>query len=97
LLLPFARLYFGKGNIKPYIQAAYGPGWQKWGSESKQTENLNPFEADGSIAFFVNRNIAIDLAIGYGSAIYKYTDAFKAEWKTTANGIGGNVGFTICF
>ena len=34
--------------------------------------------------------------IGCGSAIYKYTDAFKTEWKTTASGIVANVGFTIC-
>lgn len=97
LLLPFARLYFGKGNVKPFIQAAYGPGWQKWGSANKQTENLTAFEADGGLAIFINRNIAINLAIGYGSAIAKYTTSNKTEWKTTASGIGGTVGFAICF
>ncbi len=26
MLLPFAVLYFGKSNVKPFVQAAFGPG-----------------------------------------------------------------------
>jgi len=93
MLLPFARLYFGKSNVKPFVQAGVGPGWQKWGYiNDKETENLTDYEVDGGLAVFINRHISLDFILGYGSATAKFDD-----WKTTAKGIGGEIGFSIIF
>ena len=92
MLLPFARLYFGKSNVKPFVQAAVGPGWQKWGYDEKETGNITGYELGGGLAVFINQSISLDFSLGYASATTKLDD-----WKTTAKGIGGNIGFSIIF
>jgi hypothetical protein len=69
MLLPFVRLYFGKSNVKSFVQAGVGPGWEKWGySNNKETENLVGYEFDGGLAVFISPNISLDFILGYGSA-----------------------------
>jgi len=97
MLLPFARLYFGKGNVKPFVQAAFGPGWQKWGYDDKQTENLTGYELGGGLAIFINQHVSIDLSLGYASASSKFKDGYNVDWDSTSKGIGGNIGFSIFF
>lgn len=92
MLLPFARLYFGKSNVKPFVQAGIGPGWEKWGYDDKETENLTLYEVDGGLAVFINRHISLDFILGYGWATAKPDD-----WKITTKGIGGEIGFSIIF
>jgi outer membrane protein len=98
MLWPFARLYFGKSNVKPFVQAGVGPGWEKWGYKNdKETENLIGYEFDGGLAVFLSPNISLDLILGYGGATAKITDYRNMEWKTTASGFGGSIGFSIVF
>lgn len=99
MLFPFARLYFGKSNIKPFVQAAYGPGWQKWqyNDNDKERENLTGYELTGGLAFFLNRNISFDISLGYASATAKFTDYRNVDINSTASGTGGNIGFSIFF
>jgi outer membrane protein len=98
MLLPFARLYFGKSNVKPFVQAAVGPGWQKWGYKNdKETENLTGYEVGGGLAVFVRQNISLDISLGYAAATAKITDYRNLEWKSTASGIGGSIGFSFLF
>jgi len=93
MLLPFARLYFGKSNVKPFVQAGIGPGWQKGGyNNDKETENLTLYEVDGGLAVFINRHISLDFILGFGWATAK-----PDNWKITTKGIGGEIGFSIIF
>jgi opacity protein-like surface antigen len=98
MLLPFARLYFGKSNVKPFVQAGVGPGWEKWGYKNdKETENLVGYEFDGGLAVFISPNISLDFILGYAGATAKIKDYQNVEWKTTASGFGGSIGFSIIF
>jgi len=95
MLLPFALLYFGKGNVKPFIQAAFGPGWQKSGYNEKHSEKLSGYELGGGLAVFLNQHVSLDFSLGYASASAKYKDTSNVNWKTFTKGIGGNIGFSI--
>ena len=98
MLMPFARLYFGKNNVKPFVQAGIGPGWEKLGySNDKETENLTGYEFDGGLAIFIGQNISLDFILGYGRATANITDYRNVEWKSTSSGIGGSIGFSIVF
>lgn len=96
ILLPFARHYFGKDNIKPFIQVAYGPGHIKTGSSGNNNVKLTSFESDAGLAVFIHRNIALEILIGYG--ITKMKESYlNTENKFSLCGIGTSAGFTICF
>lgn len=96
-LFPFALLYFGKSNVKPFVQAAFGPGWQKSGYEEKETQNITGYQLGGGLAVFVNQHVSLDFSLGYASASAKIKDGYNVDWKVISKGIGGNVGFSIVF
>jgi len=97
MLLPFAILYFGKSNVKPFVQAAFGPGWEKWGYDEKEKESITGFQLGGGLAVFVNQHVSLDFSLGYASASAKVNDNYNTEWKVINKGIGGNIGFSIIF
>ncbi len=97
MLLPFVVKYFGKGNVKPFVNAAVGPGWQKWGYDDKQTETLTACQLGGGLAIFVNQHISLDLSLAHVSASAKFKDNANQNWDSTSKGVGGNIGFSIIF
>ena len=47
----------------------------------------------GGLAVFVNRNLSLDISLGYASATAKFTNSRKVDINSTASGMGGNIGF----
>ena len=95
MLMPFALLYFGKSNVKPFIQAGFGPGWYKAEYSDSQSKKLSAYELGGGIAIFINQHVSLDISLGYASVSSKFTDGWNVNWKTVSKGIGGNIGFSI--
>jgi outer membrane protein len=92
MFLPFARLYFGKNNIKPFVQAAYGMGLQKTKEFYIEEEYITGYEIDGGMAVFFSKKLSLDFTLGYGSIIIENNDH-----KLTGHGIGGNIGISVIF
>lgn len=87
MIFPFALLYFGKGTVKPFVQAAFGPGWNNYSYQEQ--EKLTGFELGGGLAFFINPNVSFDMNLKYASVTNKL--------KSTAKGIRGLWGFSVYF
>jgi len=92
MFLPFARLYFGNKNIKPFVQAAYGMGLNRTREHYTEEEYITGYEIDGGLAFFFSKNISLDFIVGYGSLTMDNDDR-----KTSGRGIGGNIGISVIF
>lgn len=64
---PFARYYFGKGNLKPMVLAEF-----EFGTSSNRVANTKVNSSyrsmllGGGLAAFVNQNVAIETIAGYG-------------------------------
>ena len=103
LALPFARYYFSKNNIKPFLQGSVGLGSSKTKftntipfseGDNESTSNIFAYEIDGGVAIFINSKISVDLGIGYASTTRKPKDS-SSDIKFINNAIGFNAGFNI--
>jgi len=103
-IVPFARYYFGKTNLKPYLQAGLGYGSYKskfdydhfpeeYNGEDKKNQSL--YKLEGGLGIFLNKSVALDLGLGYSSVTTKPKHGDDIE-KTTVKGFALNVGFVIC-
>ena len=99
MFLPFALLYFGNGDIKPFVQAALGMGTQKLKYDNeKERANVFGYEIGGGLAVFLNQHVSLDFSLNYASATSKFdVDYNNTELKLKSRGIGGNIGFSIFF
>ena len=99
MFLPFALLYFGSGDIKPFVQAALGMGTQKLKYDNeKERANIFGYELGGGLAVFLNQHVSLDFSLNYASATSKFdVDYNNTELKLKSRGIGGNIGFSIFF
>ena len=100
-ILPFARYYFGKKNVKPYLHGAVGPGWGKnkndrsFESTIEIDSDLFLYELGGGIAFFLNEKVSLDIGFGYVSARSKWEDLSKMDRENTADGIATSIGVAV--
>ena len=93
---PFARYYFGKTNSKPYLHAGVGFGAATESGESDEVDyKLSSYEIAGGIALFINKNIAVDLGLGYSSGTMKPREDNDADVKLVTSGIAFKVGFSL--
>lgn len=97
---PFARYFFGNGNVKPYLQGQVGLGTLKskveFGNSSMEDKlSLFQFGFKGGAAFFFSDNVAVDIGLGYSSTSYKTTEDNPNNNRAVINNIGLNVGFII--
>ncbi len=85
---PFARYYFGKTNIKPFVAADCDFQNQKIKtSVGSSTENAFNFFLGGGAAFFINENVAVETILGY-----RHTKVNNEEGN---GGLNLKVGFQI--
>ncbi len=97
---PFAKYYYGTGNIKPFAQAgiAFGSMAEKDSYEGEsETEKAGVFGFGFGIgaAMFMNDNVAFELGIGYQSASYKAKQDNPNDAKQVIGGIGVSVGIVV--
>jgi opacity protein-like surface antigen len=85
---PFARYYFGKKNIKPFVAADFDYQNQKIKtSVGSSTENAFNFFLGGGVAFFINENVAVETLLGY-----RHTKVKEEEGN---GGLNMKVGFQV--
>ncbi|MFA8435536.1 MAG: outer membrane beta-barrel protein [Marinifilaceae bacterium] len=105
ILAPFAKHYFGKGNVRPFFQAILGYGITKYKEDTKYFDydadsyEMNSFlyGLGGGFSFFLNQNIALDFSTGYNHITSKPKDDNDSDYKMIKKGFQANVGFTIIF
>ena len=99
---PFIQFYFGKGNIKPFVEASAGFGqiqykYESPDSKSEDTDekyNLFGWEVGAGVAFFVNEHIGILAGVGYGSDQMTH-DGEHGKSTYTTSGIGVDFGIVV--
>lgn len=96
---PFARIYFGEGKAKPYLQGAVGVGNVKMkydvsGQSSEDTSaGMFLYQAGAGVGVFFNEYVGLDFGLGYTSVTM--TPEGDSDFKNISSGIGINIGFTI--
>lgn len=102
MVMPFARCYFGKSKVKPYIHGAIGPGWGKnknvisMGPEYETKFNLTGYEAAGGLGVFLNEHVSLDFSLSYGKLATKWTDSSNVDRTDDMKGIDFNIGIVVC-
>ena len=100
---PFARLYFGQKNIKPFIHGGlgfgknneeYNPSYAGY-SDEKVKSNLSTFDAGGGVSFFITTKVALEVGISYGNATMKYKNHYNEDAKNKVKGLASSIGFSI--
>ena len=101
-VVPFARYYFGKTKIKPYLHGGIGPGWGKNKSvifkspDIEVSTNLVAYEFGGGLGVFINEHVSVDFGLGYGNASSKWTDSSNQNRKDIIKGIDATIGIVVC-
>ncbi len=105
---PFVRYYFGKTNIRPFLEGSFGIGSTKTETDndfigddvvsSSETRNsIFTYAFNGGVAFLLNDFVSIDLGVGYNSTSTKNRDNNDNNLRSVNNIIGFNAGFNIFF
>lgn len=86
---PFARYYFGKGNLKPFVASEFLFNTSKTETEGEpsSTYNGHNFFLGGGLAAFVNEHVAIETLLGYSNTKYSKTES--------SGGLAIRIGFQI--
>ena len=104
VIKPFARYYFGKSNVKPYLHVGAGLGTMK--SEFEQSSPYYGFydgedeteislvEFRGGVSVFLNKKISIDMGVGYSSTKYKDKNS-DDDVSNVVSGVGFKAGFSF--
>jgi len=93
---PITRYYFGKSNSKPYLHAGFGIGSATESDERNEVDfKLSSYQIGGGVAIFLNKNIAVDLGLGYSSATMKPKENNEADVKRVTSGVAFKVGFSL--
>ena len=71
-LVPTMRYYFGSSKTQPFILIGYGFGFGFFktnGNDDELNENFKSYGGlAGGLSHFINRNIALELKVGYSDA-----------------------------
>ena len=95
LIGPSAIYYFGNTNIKPFIQGEYLFGKNKEDDGSEELEaKMNGWGLGAGVAFFLNKNISLDLGLGYAKISGEYEDY---DVEQTIKGFSLHGGISVYF
>jgi len=97
---PFLRYYFGKTNVKPYLDggAGYGISNEKYDDDSSSDEYSNGvfvYGVGGGIGIFLNEKVSIDMGIYYRSSSTKPKEDNEENYRDITSGVGLNVGIVV--
>jgi outer membrane protein len=101
-LIPQATYYFGKSNVKPFLNAGVGYGSLSGSDEATTSDGFITEEysssglawgINGGVSYFVGKSVSFDLSLGYQSL--NLSD--KDNNKTTTSSFVSNVGVSVYF
>ncbi len=99
-IMPTVRYYFyNEGNIIPYVSGGFGLATAKVNVDlegENMSEKMNGYawKLKGGIAWLLNKNVAVDLGLGYGQNVYN-TNVENYDVDFSTGNLGVNAGFTI--
>ena len=100
---PFARVYFGNKNVKPFVHGAFGLGKSKDDIDFDYVQypdqlvktKLSVYEFAGGLSFSLHERIALELSVSYGSANARFKDYYNQDTNSIARGISADFGIAI--
>ncbi|WP_319590181.1 outer membrane beta-barrel protein [uncultured Draconibacterium sp.] len=100
---PFARVYMGSTNVKPFLHAGFGFGknTEEYNSsnagysDEKIKSNLTTYDVGGGVSFFLTPKVALEVGISYGNASSKYTNYYNEDATNKVKGIASSIGFSV--
>jgi hypothetical protein len=92
---PFARLYFGEGDTKLFLQAMGGLGSSTIKVKSEK-ENLGSsmYQIGAGLAIFVNKSLSLDIGLNYGSRSMKPSNN-NNDFTLVSKALNVNLGFNF--
>jgi outer membrane protein len=100
---PFARLFIGQKNIKPFIHAGFGFGKnnEEYNSsnvqypDDKVKSDLTTYDVGGGVSFFLSPKVSLEVEISYGNATSKFKTYYNEDATNKVKGIASSIGFSI--
>ena len=96
-VIPQAAYYFGKSNVKPFLNAGLG-------IVSVSDRNFDDplsgtvWAINGGIAYFVSKSVSFDFGVGYQSVSLKIEDTSTSQaGNSITAGIASQVGIAVYF
>jgi len=95
---PFARYYFLKEKIRPFLQTEYLFGsTEESGGNNDFKSTTETLILSGGAAFFINKYIAFDAQLSYFTGIANREVEFSSDEDFNFSGFGFEVGFSLFF
>ena len=99
---PYFKKYIGKRSLKPFIYGTYGMGFSSLvlGNHTARPIEfkLTIFGVYGGIAYFFNKNVSLETAIGYGyESIVPIKSKYYEYPSTKTSGINTRIGLCYIF
>jgi outer membrane protein len=103
---PFARYYIGEGKLKPYVGASFTYGRSTTKREQgsllvNQKINYTQISPTVGLAYFINRNVALNAGISYDISRYNYdisgSSSRPGTFAATNKAFSLDIGFQILF
>lgn len=100
MFAPFAKYYYGTGNIKPFAEGAIGlgsAGYKVSDGNDSQTEKsgIFGFNFELGAAMFLNENVAFEAGIGYQSISSKDKEDNENNLRRISGGIAVSFGVIV--
>lgn len=101
---PFAQIFFGEGEVRPFIEGAVGFGTLKYKDESggsdksqslESTTKIFGWEAGVGVSVFASESVSFEFGVGYGSEKGTNEVEDMGDIITTGSGVGVNIGISI--
>lgn len=97
---PFLRYYFGKTNVKPYLDGGAGFGKVKTkydysGNSNEYSDGVFVYGVGGGLGIFLNEKVSIDMGIYYRSSSTKPKEDNEENYREITSGIGLGIGIVV--
>lgn len=98
---PFARYYFGTGNLRPFLDGEIGFGTMAvkykydYGRIDKVSAGMFMYVLGGGLAVFLNEIVSVDFEVGYSSVSAKTNEDNETVGQNNSSGIGLGIGFVF--
>lgn len=102
-MIPQATYYFGKTNVKPFLNAGLGFATASIKESSNDFSDSSSASGmawglNGGVAYFVTKTISFDFGIGYQSISLKFDESNNSQSvKSITSGLVSQVGISVYF
>jgi len=93
---PVVRYYFGKKNVKPFVNSGVMLGFKKQNNGDNVSKSTAVhYNLGGGIAFFINDFVAFDLGLEYSNETLTDVEDTNSDQITSGLGLYGGISVTF--